>query len=183
LRDSSRKLEDAHLELQKRWRWIVEEYKLLYPNEPPPQLSQTYRNEEDQLQDFLEGSSQVKYPNSTHNLYPSWALDYFFTEIVNGKPDTSYKPEWMNRVGVLAERLGLFWGKRWGFDVPHLALVEFVTQANDEALKKLPPIPEHENDIPTYRLFNRVTNEQTGLLIGRVVGDKIYYDLVEIKAS
>lgn len=37
--------------------------------------------------------------------------------------------------------------------------------------------------IPTYRLFNRVTNEQTGVLVGRVVGDKIYYDSIEIKAS
>jgi hypothetical protein len=178
LRNSSRSLSDAHQELQKRWAWILEEYAILYPDDPLPGISQTYRNEKDQNQDFLEGFSKVKYPNSLHNLYPAWALDFFFSE--NG--DTVYPKEWMNRVGELAEKIGLFWGLRWGFDGPHLALVEFASQATIEALQKLPELPPHSNEIPVYRLFNRVTNQQTGVLVGRVVGDKIYYEKLELTA-
>ena len=143
MKASSRNIDDAHPELQKRWQWIVNEYALLYPDEPQPQISQTYRNEIDQNIIYARGSSKVRYPHSTHNLNPSWALDYFFIEIENGKEVTSYRQEWIDRVGELGEKLGLFWGKRWGWDAAHLALVEKTSQTTIDSLKLLPELPEH----------------------------------------
>lgn len=180
MRKSSRDIADAHPELQKRWKWIVERYKALYPNDPPPQLSQTYRDAIDQNAYAKRGASKVRYPNSTHNIYPSYALDYFFTE--NGQ--TSYKTEWVDRVGDLAEQAGLFWGKRWGWDAAHLGLVEYARDATQANVDKLPPLPKTiVSEYPkTIKLFDPLSNREIGLAT-LASQDKAYIKWVIFKSE
>lgn len=138
---SSRDLKDCHPQLIGRWLWVTKMYKLLYPNDPQPQISQTFRNKADQDREVAEGDSKVSWPNSTHNYFDkeqpaSLALDFYFDE--GGK--ASYKRAWMIRVVNLAELAGLFSGGRaWGWDWPHLALCEYSYEVQKIAL--LPPLP------------------------------------------
>lgn len=144
---SSRDMKDAHPELQARWNWIIAMYATLWPSDPLPQVSSTYRGKADQDREVAEGSSKLKWPGSMHNsciLTPggckreSLALDFYFN--INDK--TSYPPIWMERVVNLSRLVGLFSGKTWGWDLPHLALAENQGKWSTLEGSRLPPIPE-----------------------------------------
>jgi hypothetical protein len=146
-RKTSREIVDAHVELQRRWKWVLDEYRILYPKRPLPQISCTYRDMIDQNAAKARGASEVSFPNSTHNIYPSWALDFFFTERdANGKAFTSYREPWVTDVCNIVKRAGLFSGIDWDWDKPHVALVKYASQAGPNALVALPPLPLHSED-------------------------------------
>lgn len=145
---SSRDLKDCHPELQKRWAWVERMYYLLYPGEPQPLISSTYRSKADQDREVAEGSSKLAWPHSTHNTVDRYgkpasiALDFFFT--VDGK--TSYPRLYMERVINLVRLAGMFSGATWGWDAPHVALVETrLLWVDDYPLIPLPKLPVVES--------------------------------------
>jgi len=65
------KLSQAHPELAK---WYREQVKVNFPD---AHISWSYRNQDDQEKAFLDGKTELHYPNSAHNKMPAMALDLF----------------------------------------------------------------------------------------------------------
>jgi len=106
------RLTSCHRDLKILFRHVIQDYDCT--------VICGHRNEEDQNKAFAAGNSKLKWPNSTHNRFPSWGIDVapyegsidwsklqsaFFQGHVQGVANQLY------RTGVISHRirLGIDW--------------------------------------------------------------------------
>lgn len=135
--NTSRDPDDLHPELRTRWDWLVDTWKYMYPNNPVPKLSTTYRNKEAQEKAYRERKSNARWKQSLHNYKPAYALDFFFEE--NGTYYNNF--DLYREFGNNAKRLGLEWGGDWPtVDGPHIQLpMDFIDAKNGNVPNLTPP--------------------------------------------
>lgn len=84
---ASRKAEDLHLELKAIWDFSSKEYKRIYPDDPQPFLTCTYRDNTEQSELYAQGRTtgklgrivtNAKAGQSPHNYLPAPAFDVAF---------------------------------------------------------------------------------------------------------
>lgn len=80
-------------------------------------ITEGFRNEKKQNQEYAEGDSQVKFPYSFHN--HGVAID--LVPVLFGQTKIIYKAaERYARIARIADQCGFKWGYAlWGFDKPH----------------------------------------------------------------
>jgi hypothetical protein len=130
-----------HPELRSRWDWLKVEYAKKYPLEPQPKISCTVRDNAEQQKLYNEKKSNALPGQSLHNYTPCYAFDVFF---VDSKGATTWEFYHYERLGVLAESIGLEWGGRWKglVDGPHFQLPMTYQDARIGKLPTMPPLPQ-----------------------------------------
>lgn len=143
---ASRNPDDLYEPLRKRWEWMRDEWKRVYPDKPQPFLTATKRSMQEQADLFLSGDSLARPGHSLHNFEPAYAFDVAFdpdpTDGVGN--DVTWVFEWYQRWGELAESIGLEWGGRWPnlVDGPHVQMPMTWEEAEMKQIPELPPLPD-----------------------------------------
>lgn len=127
---ASRDKKDLHTELVDAYNKAADKYKNLYPNEPQPFITCTYRSneEQDKLYNSKPKVTNAKAGQSPHNYNPSFAFDIAFITVDN-------KVSWNNKYFkmfadlIKYESTLVSWGGDWiNFkDTPHFELKNWKT--------------------------------------------------------
>jgi hypothetical protein len=143
---NSRNIADCCEVLQKMHQWVLSEWDKRYPSAPNPTLVQTYRAPVIQAVFYLQGRTDLETVNrerkalnlapiskaenriitqkqsgGKHNIFPSQAVDYLFTEGKRVLTDKESKQWYKNLNALIKEKFPLVeWGGEWKFlDMPH----------------------------------------------------------------
>lgn len=115
-----RDIDALHPEFKRRLELALRRYQRLYPNEPQPFLTCTYRSPEEQDILYAQGRTKpgqvVTWVSGGYSLHQHrLAADVAFREVLYSRP------ELFEMLGVLAEGVGLVWGGRFSPpDMPHI---------------------------------------------------------------
>lgn len=123
----SRKIEDCCIELETAWEFAEGIYRNLYPNDPKPILTCTYRSPEEQTKLYAQGRTapgpkvtNAKAGESPHNLLPAEAFDIAFKK-EDGSLD--WNPELFKKFATIMKdcTVGIVWGGDFKSikDAPH----------------------------------------------------------------
>ena len=177
----SRDAKDLHPLLLERWQHMQRTWQEKYPDKAKPFLTCTYRSPDEQAKLVASGKSRAQPGQSLHNYQPALAFDVAFE---NADKSLDWNPELFKLWGELAESLGLEWGGNWPgfFDGPHVQLRMTWQDAKAGKIPKLEPLTKAPAPIPSYRLFSR-SNEELGVLEGRVVEGKLYIASLTVKGQ
>lgn len=138
--NSSRHPKYLHPELRLRWDWLIDTWKMFYPDQPVPMLSRTYRSKSAQEEAYNKGMSFARWKESLHNYNPCYALDFYF-EGEDGRAIWDF--ELYKEFGNNAKRLGLVWGGDWpAVDGPHIQLPMTYQDAQNGRIPQLTPPDE-----------------------------------------
>lgn len=174
-------------ELRRRWELSFKSYKELYPFEPEPFLTQTYRSPERQDELYEQGRTKpgsivtwVRGGGSYHNQLPALAFDIAFHKpIPEGGPWGN--TELFYNFASIAKQYDLEWGGDWksSLDLPHFQVPRYTLEQAREGQE----IPWKTLDGTTLTgdiNFNRVfivteaNTEELSLEKITLVGDKLY---------
>jgi len=134
---ASRDKKDLRPELVQAYEMAANRYKELYPNEPQPFITCTYRSGEEQNQLFAKVPkvTNAKAGQSPHNFNPSFAFDIGFIGL-DGKMDW-HNDLFKNFNAIIQQMSGVVvWGYDWNgnnivdkndFDRPHFELKNWKT--------------------------------------------------------
>ena len=132
-RKSSRDPRDLHPELARRWQLAREEFKRRHPGLPEVFLTQTFRSDEDQAQDYAKGRiaagkvvTNAQPGQSLHNYYPALAFDVAFKR----GAALDWDIELFRKFAAIAKSFGLEWGGDWPRfqDNPHFQVAGYTWQ-------------------------------------------------------
>jgi len=130
---ASRDKSDLHFELVSAYNKAAEKYKVLYPNEPQPFLTCTYRSPEEQniLFTKVPQVTKAKGGQSPHNFKPSFAFDIGFIG-ANKQMDWNVKLFKKFADLIAYESTQVTWGGSWVRfkDAPHFELKNWKTLIN-----------------------------------------------------
>jgi len=122
----SRKIEDCVEPLQAAWRDALDEFGKLYPNDPQPFLTCTYRSNAEQMELYAQGRTKPGKKvtnirrNGKHNSEPSKAFDIAF-KTKSGALD--WNPALFAKFAAIIEIKHplVEWGGNWKSfkDLPH----------------------------------------------------------------
>lgn len=117
---TSRDPADLEPQLRALWEWAQVEWKRLYPAEPQPFLTATFRGPVSQEEAVRNGSSDLPFGYSLHNFHPAYAFDIAFLK--QGRTD--YTLSLFQRFAALLKPYGIEWGGDWDrlVDGPHFQL-------------------------------------------------------------
>ena len=122
---ASRDKTDLHIELVMAYNKAAEKYKTLYPNDPQPFLTCTYRSVDEQNELFkkVPAVTKAKGGQSPHNFNPSFAFDIGF---IGANKQMDWSPKLFKRFADLIgyESVNVTWGGAWVRfkDYPHFEL-------------------------------------------------------------
>lgn len=135
---ASRKIEDLDQALQKAWTASYNEYVELYPTDPVPFLTCTYRDDEEQEILFMmnkngkdddgdgkideadEWRSNARAGQSKHNCLPAQALDIAFK---NRQGKLDWSESLFKKFADIITKHGVKWGGNWKRkDTPHFEI-------------------------------------------------------------
>lgn len=125
----SRDKKDLHSELVTAYEAACIKFKELYPNDPQPFLTYTYRSDEEQTRLYAQGRTvkgaivtNAKAGESPHNFNPSFAFDIAF--VTMGRK-LSWDKKLFKKFADIVKEIApsIEWGGDWKFlDVPHFQL-------------------------------------------------------------
>lgn len=183
-------------ELRKRWEGAFSVYKNMYPNEPEPFLTQTYRSPERQDELYEQGRTTsgnivtwVKGGHSYHNMLPSIAFDIAFHKPVpDGGPYG--RPELFQKFAEIAKKFDIEWGGDWpqNIDMPHFQVPRYsIAEANENKPINWLPFPyeylpsDIDDSLPFKRIFIVKGDDidQLHFTKASLVGDKLYIKVFE----
>jgi len=128
----SRDKKDLHSELVNAYEAAVLRYKTLYPNDPQPFLTYTFRSNEEQNKLYEVGRSvpgkivtNAKAGQSPHNFNPSYAFDIAFLTFDR---KLSWDRKYFKKFADCIDSESVEWGGNWAFsDPPHFELKAWKT--------------------------------------------------------
>jgi peptidoglycan L-alanyl-D-glutamate endopeptidase CwlK len=125
---ASRDKKDLRPELVQAYEKAVDEYKRLYPNDPQPFITCTYRSGEEQnkLYNQVPKVTNAKAGQSPHNYNPSFAFDIGFITVDN---KMSWNSKYFKMFADCIKSDVVSWGGSWvNFkDAPHFELKDWKT--------------------------------------------------------
>lgn len=123
---ASRDKKDLRIELVEAYELAFDEYKKLYPNEPQPFITCTYRSSEEQnkLYSQVPKVTNAKAGQSPHNYNPSFAFDIAFITVDN---KVSWNSKYFKMFADCIKSDVVSWGGAWvSFsDKPHFELKDW----------------------------------------------------------
>lgn len=127
---ASRDKKDLRLELVQAYEQATAKYLELYPNEPQPFITCTYRSneEQNQLYNKVPKVTNAKAGQSPHNYNPSFAFDIAFITV---EKKVSWNEKYFAKFADCLKKVSdvVDWGGDWkGFrDTPHFELKNWKT--------------------------------------------------------